>query len=75
MSKAEDCAARVVTLLENPDIARRMGQASKESVRQNFLMPRLLRDHLKLYASLVQEESHIWARVPDGEEKVAVTVS
>jgi trehalose synthase len=75
VSNAEDCAARIVTLLENPDLARGMGQAGKEFVRQNFLIPRLLRDHLRLYTSLVQAEDHIWTRVLSGEGKVAVAVS
>lgn len=75
VSNAKDCAARIVTLLETPDLARGMGQAGKEFVRQNFLMPRLLRDHLRLYALLVQAEDHIWTRVSSGEGKVAVAVS
>ena len=48
----------------------------RESVRHNFLIPRLLRDHLCLYASLLTGESYVEARVPvHGEEKLAVTAS
>jgi len=48
----------------------------RESVRHNFLIPRLLRDHFRLYASLVAEKSYVEARVPvHGEEKLAVTAS
>ena len=76
VSTSEDCAARIVTLIRNPDLARRVGQAGKESVRHHFLLPRLLRDHLALYASLVSDESYIGARVPVHDEaKVAVAVS
>jgi trehalose synthase len=48
-----DCAARIVTLLNNPSLAERMGKAGKESVRNKYLMPRLLRDYLRLAADLV----------------------
>jgi len=76
VSNPEDCAAKVVSLLEDHDLARKIGEAGRESVRHNFLIPRLLRDHLSLYASLVAEESHIVAKVPvHGEEKVAATAS
>jgi len=76
VSTSEDCAARIVTLIRNPDLTKRMGQAGRESVRHHFLVPRLLRDHLALYASLVSDESYIAARVPvHDEEKLAVAVS
>jgi len=75
VSNAEECAAKIITLLLNPDLARRIGQAGKESARQNFVMPRLLRDHLRLYASLVREEHYTRTRAPDDEEKVAVDAS
>lgn len=75
-SSPEDCAARNITLLRNPDLAKRMGQAGRESVRHHFLIPRLLKDHLSLCASLVAEESHIGARVPaHGVDKLAVALS
>jgi trehalose synthase len=48
-----DCAARIVTLLNNPSLAERMGKAGKESVRNKYLIPRLLRDYLRLAADLV----------------------
>lgn len=53
----EDCAARIITLLRNPDLAKRMGQAARESVRHQFLLPRLLKDHLSLYTSLVARKA------------------
>ena len=74
VSNPEDCAAKIVSLLEDHNLARRIGEAGRESVRHNFLIPRLLRDHLSLYASLVTEESHIVAKVPvHGGEKVDAT--
>jgi len=74
VSNPRDCAAKIVSLLEDHNLARRIGEAGRESVRHNFLIPRLLRDHLSLYASLVTEESHIVAKVPvHGGEKVDAT--
>jgi trehalose synthase len=42
------CAKSIVTLLKDRKLARRIGEAGRESVRQNYLMPRLLRDYLHL---------------------------
>ena len=47
-----DCAERIVTLLKNPGLAGQMGRAGKESVRNKYLMPRLLRDYLHLASDL-----------------------
>ncbi len=49
----EECAEKIVYLLENPAISKRLGQEGKEIIRQNFLMPRLIRDELTLIKSLV----------------------
>jgi len=48
VGSVEETARRVKYLLENPDIAKRMGKTAKEYVRENFLMTRHLRDYLKL---------------------------
>jgi len=69
VSSPEDCAARIITLLQNPDLAKRMGRAGRESVRRKFLIPRLLRDHLSLYASLVAEKADFGASVPAHDEE------
>ncbi|MGQ9675734.1 MAG: glycosyltransferase [Chloroflexota bacterium] len=44
----DSCCCRIVELLQNPDLAARLGKAGKESVRQNYLLPRLLSDYLNL---------------------------
>lgn len=49
----EECAEKIVYLLENPAISKRLGQEGREIIRQNFLMPRLIRDELTLIKSLV----------------------
>lgn len=48
----EECADRILFLLRNPQEAKEMGQRGREWVRQRFLIPRLIRDELKLLASL-----------------------
>ena len=43
---------RVAELLDNPELGQRLGEIGKEHVRENFLITRLLRDHLQLLNSL-----------------------
>ncbi len=50
----EVCAERILTLLKNPDLNRRMGEAGREHVRQNFLITRHLRDYLRLFQTLTR---------------------
>ena len=52
VSSAEECAQRSLGILEDPDLARRIGKAGKEHARQNFLSPRLLRDWLKIFTEI-----------------------
>jgi len=44
----EQAAARMVQLLKDPKLRKQVGSRAKESVRQNFLMSRLLEDWLDL---------------------------
>ena len=55
VDSTEECAEKIVYLLENPAISKRLGQEGKEIIRQNFLMPRLIRDELTLIKSLVRK--------------------
>ncbi len=48
INTVQECANRIVYLLQHPQVAARMGQAGKEHVRQNFLVSRYLRDYLKV---------------------------
>ncbi len=59
VASREDCAARIVTLLQDYDLAKRMGQAGRQSVKHHFLMPRLLKDHLRLYASMCCQSAKV----------------
>ena len=49
---AQECADRVVELLEMPAHRRTMGRRGRESVRRRFLLPRLARDELRLLGAL-----------------------
>jgi trehalose synthase len=46
----EECADWIVRLLRDRELAERMGESARESVRKQFLLPRLVRDELALYA-------------------------
>ncbi len=48
VESVEDCAAKVLFLLENPAIAQAFGQAGQAKARAEFLLPRLVRDQLRL---------------------------
>jgi trehalose synthase len=52
VDSVEDCAARVLELLEDPAAAARLGASGRERVREHFLLPRLLADELRLLGSL-----------------------
>ena len=41
-------AIKIIEILENPDLAKRIGKKGKETVRQKFLITRLLSDYLDL---------------------------
>lgn len=49
----EECAARIVSLVEDPERARRLGAAGRRHVRDRYLLPRLIGDELDLYATLL----------------------
>jgi trehalose synthase len=52
VDNVEDCAARALEVLADPALGRQLGRAGKEHVRRNFLMPRLLRDWLRIMTAL-----------------------
>ncbi|KKU93992.1 MAG: Glycosyl transferase group 1 [Candidatus Jorgensenbacteria bacterium GW2011_GWA1_48_13] len=52
-SNSKEAASRIVELIENPDLAKKIGEAAKTTVREKFLIPRLLRDYLRLFKELV----------------------
>jgi trehalose synthase len=48
----DECAEKVLYLLQNRDEAQTMGSNAREHVRRNFLLPRHLRDYLQLFHRL-----------------------
>lgn len=53
ITSIEECAERVAYLLQHPTVAHELGTQGKEHIKNNFLMPRLLRDELSLIKSLI----------------------
>ncbi len=56
VSSAEECAARALDILDDPEAARAMARRGKEHVRRRFLTPRLVRDWLALMHVLDGDE-------------------
>ncbi len=50
----ELCASRSLELLADPELGRTLGRRGKEHVRANFLMPRYLRDYLRIFTELLE---------------------
>jgi trehalose synthase len=53
VNSAEETADRCLKILNDPELGKRLGRAGKEHVRTHFLMPRLLRDWLRIFSSLL----------------------
>jgi trehalose synthase len=53
VDSTEGCAKAMVELLRDGEVSRAFGEAAREHVRANFLLPRLLRDELKLFQSVL----------------------
>jgi len=49
----EEAAQRIVELIKKPKLAQKLGKEAKKTVREKFLMPRLLRDYLRLFKELI----------------------
>ena len=54
VSNEEECAQKVIYLLQHPEFASELGEFGREHIRQNFLMPRLIRDELNLVKELLR---------------------
>jgi trehalose synthase len=50
----EGFADRIINLLKNPDDGKAIGQKAKETVRQKFLITRLLSDYLYMLNSIIK---------------------
>lgn len=52
VNTVQECADRLIYLLEHPDLADQMGLAGKEHVKKSFLITRNLRDYLRVFNDL-----------------------
>jgi len=55
VSSMQEAADRTIELLRDADRRKAMGRAGHDRVRENFLITRYLRDHLRLYSELIQQ--------------------
>jgi trehalose synthase len=53
VDSVEECAQYMLELVKAPEKAQDIGRAARESVRQKFLMPRLLGDYLSVISDLL----------------------
>ena len=52
-SSPRELAKKIIRLIKNPQLAEALGKEAKETVREKFLIPRLLRDYLKIFKELI----------------------
>ena len=52
VSTVEECARHSLDILKDPGLGKELGRRGKEHVRRHFLMPRLLRDWLRIFTEL-----------------------
>ncbi len=54
VANSHQLAKRITQLVENPKLSEKLGQFARETVKEKFLIPRLLRDYLKLFKELTR---------------------
>ena len=52
-SNPQELAKKIIRLIKNPQLAENLGKEAEKTVKEKFLMPRLLRDYLKTFKELV----------------------
>ena len=57
VDSVDECADRVGELLADPDRRHEFGAHGQARVRERFLLPRLIADELRLYASVLDSEA------------------
>jgi trehalose synthase len=55
VDSVEACADRTLDILRDPALGKALGRRGKEHVRKHFLMPRYLRDYLRIFTELLKE--------------------
>lgn len=54
VKSSEEMAQKIIFLLSHPTERKRLGNSARKTVLENFLFPRLVLDHLKLYRSCLK---------------------
>jgi len=62
----QETAERIVEIINNPGLAEKIGKSARASVQENFLLPRLLKDYLKLFFYLTSVDR----KNSDGDRKI-----
>jgi trehalose synthase len=62
VGSVEECTEKLLFLLRNPEEGAELARRGKETVRERFLLPRLISDELGLYADLLGAGSAPHAR-------------
>lgn len=57
VNSVEEAAEKILFVLKNPGIKKRISQKAHLSVKNNFLLPHLVLKHLKLFKRLLRKES------------------
>lgn len=53
VNSSREAADRIIQLIKNQNLAKKMGRKAKSSVRKQFLIPRLINDYLKLFEEVM----------------------
>jgi trehalose synthase len=54
VDSVDACAQRTLDILRDPALGKALGRRGKEHVRKHFLMPRYLRDYLRIFTELLE---------------------
>lgn len=53
VSSLKEASLRIIQIIKNPELGKKLGKEAKKTVKEKFLIPRLLRDYLKLFKSII----------------------
>ena len=55
VNSVEECAEKLILLLDNRELSRDLGYKGRENVQRNFLIPRLVRDELAIVKRILNK--------------------
>ncbi|GAI55667.1 unnamed protein product, partial [marine sediment metagenome] len=53
VSNPKEAATRIIQLIKNPELGKKLGKEARKTIQKKFLIPRLLKDHLELYRKII----------------------